>query len=882
MKKSLLSILPLFLLAACGRQELPEVNTGSDGLRAVFADNTKTGFSGSVYSWMNGDRIRVAASEGGTIDYKYTGPASSGEVTFVKNGESSKTVLYGDAGFAVYPSLSEGNCAVSAGTMTLSLKNRYTWSDGNVEAPMMAPVVYGQALRFKNLGGLLRVAYTNIPSGAIGLKVTTPGYETSSGLTVAGWDGTFASDTPYLQAVAGEDGVLTFEFAAGAPADKTFYVPLPVGPGAEHKYPSVKVFLVDAEGAMIPGTLRTATNLQIERDAIKPMPSIPVPDPYSVTTIIGSKGRNTALASKAGGAYPDVILGCPRGMGWINPGHTAFILDQAQNLRIWDLDAKKVSAPFSYGTSSHVPWSGEYKDGVVYFAEKAGGMVYSYNVSSNSFTCLNSSYSGKSPMDVKFDATGNAYLAVRDLNTVYKYDGGDFSAEPSASYNLGKWPLRMEFDPYGDLVVATNGGQIIKIDTATGDQEVIAGTLSANTMDDGTPGYPHTAKFTNNLNAMAITSGGVIYVGDHYRLRKITPGPSGYADAVVSTVAGSTQAVSRSDADGTGTSATFRNIGGLLLSPDETVMYVSDQESGYIREIFLGSADAGSKPKDMLKAATYNIRFVTDKDTGNKAWDTRKSKVVKLIKDYDFDVIGFQESTLDQRTWLKSQLTGYSFQESSYEDPCIAWKSSKYTRLDWGQFWLSPAPDTPNSRPGPPWIEITIPRSRICIWVKLRDNASGKEFIYMNTHLEVYSSGIAGTGGLTEEELEECCVTVRTKSAELLVDRAMALGGTSVPTILVGDMNSNTTEAGNTALKAYFTDSYYDDNVVNRGVKYGSVATYNGWSDTDEQAGKWYHRIDDIYYINGLHLGSYRVVRRNYDDILPSDHWPVTVDFVLD
>ena len=114
------------------------------------------------------------------------------------------------------------------------------------------------------------------------------------------------------------------------------------------------------------------------------------------------------------------------------------------------------------------------------------------------------------------------------------------------------------------------------------------------------------------------------------------------------------------------------------------------------------------------------------------------------------------------------------------------------------------------------------------------------------------------------------------------MDRATALGGTSVPTILVGDMNSNTTEAGNTALKAYFTDSYYDDNVVNRGVKYGPVATYNGWSDTDEQAGKWYHRIDDIYYINGLHLGSYRVVRRNYDDILPSDHWPVTVDFVLD
>ena len=118
MKKSLLLFLPVLLLAACDRQEPAEINTGSDSLKAVFADNTKTGFSGSVYSWMNADRIRVAAAEGGTIDYKYTGPASAGEVTFVKNEESSKTVLYGDAGFALYPSLSEGNCVVSAGTMT--------------------------------------------------------------------------------------------------------------------------------------------------------------------------------------------------------------------------------------------------------------------------------------------------------------------------------------------------------------------------------------------------------------------------------------------------------------------------------------------------------------------------------------------------------------------------------------------------------------------------------------------------------------------------------------------------------------------------------------------------------------------------------------------
>ena len=111
--------------------------------------------------------------------------------------------------------------------------------------------------------------------------------------------------------------------------------------------------------------------------------------------------------------------------------------------------------------------------------------------------------------------------------------------------------------------------------------------------------------------------------------------------------------------------------------------------------------------KNFLNAQelTEDIRFITGNDTGDRAWEVRKTKVARLIQDYGFDVIGFQESTSDQRTYLKSQLSAYSFQESGYEEPCIAWKSSRFTKLDWGQFWLSPNPDTPNSKPGSPWID---------------------------------------------------------------------------------------------------------------------------------------------------------------------------------
>lgn len=863
------------------QREVEDVSV--DSLKAFFAEPVnKTAFVASVYSWMTNDRIRVAAAEGGTIDFKYSGLPSAGEVTFVKNEETAKTVLFGAGGFAVYPSLAEENCVVETGTMTLNLKNRYDWSDGNIEAPMIAKVLPGEPLSFTNMCGLLYVEYTNIPDDAAQLKVVTPGYEITSAIPVTGWDGSFSSDKPYLQARSGSNGLVKVDFTPGSSSEKAFYVPLPVGPGAEHLYPSVYVCLANSAGTVIPGTIRTATNLNIERSKIKPMPTVGVPSQYSVTTIMGKKNRATAAASKAGGSYSEVIMGCPRGMGWIDPGHTAFILDQNQSVRIWDLDAKSVSAPFTFGSSSSVPWKGAYKDGLIYFADKASGSVYTFDVSSHTATSVRSGYSGKSPVDVKFDPAGNAYLAVWDNYAIYRFDAGDFSAEPSATYSFsGKRPMSIAFDPYGDMIVTTNGGQVIRVNTVSGEQEVIAGTLGANTMSDGTSGQPRTAKFTNNLNAIAITSGGAIYIGDHYRLRKIVPGPTGYVDAVVSTVAGSSQASARSETDGVGTAATFRNIGGLMFSPDESVLYVTEQESGLVREVFIGNADASVVPVKKMKAATFNIRFITDKDTGDRAWDVRKTKVVRLIQDYGFDVIGFQESTTEQRNYLKSNLTGYSFQESGYEEPCIAWKTSRFTRLDWGQFWLSPNPDTPNSKPGSPWIDVTIPRSRICIWVKLRDEQTGKTLLFMNTHLEVYSSGIAGTGGFSEEELEERCVTVRDKSAELIIERATTLSGGSIPTILVGDMNSATTESGNERFKAFFSDAYYDDLLVDTGWKYGPVATYNAWSDTDEQAAKWYHRMDDVYFKWGLVPASYRVIRRNYDDVMPSDHWPVTVEFIV-
>ena len=115
--------------AACRKQESGTTpggeqseieNVSADSLKAVFAEPvSKTAFVGPVYSWMTDDRIRVAAAEEGTIDFKYSGMPSAGEVTFVKNESTAKTVLFGAEGFAIYPSLAEENCIVDVVPISL-------------------------------------------------------------------------------------------------------------------------------------------------------------------------------------------------------------------------------------------------------------------------------------------------------------------------------------------------------------------------------------------------------------------------------------------------------------------------------------------------------------------------------------------------------------------------------------------------------------------------------------------------------------------------------------------------------------------------------------------------------------------------------------------
>ena len=93
--------------------------------------------------------------------------------------------------------------------------------------------------------------------------------------------------------------------------------------------------------------------------------------------------------------------------------------------------------------------------------------------------------------------------------------------------------------------------------------------------------------------------------------------------------------------------------------------------------------------------ANYNIRYVnaSNGDTGEKLWANRREYVVRNITGYDFDIVGMEEVTgnnkdastgKSQLQDLRDMLTGYADysverEGKSYSYNSIFYKTAKYT-----------------------------------------------------------------------------------------------------------------------------------------------------------------------------------------------------------
>lgn len=137
---------------------------------------------------------------------------------------------------------------------------------------------------------------------------------------------------------------------------------------------------------------------------------------------------------------------------------------------------------------------------------------------------------------------------------------------------------------------------------------------------------------------------------------------------------------------------------------------------------------------DAFNLATFNIRCPHDKL--DNAWSNRLPRVVKVVADRGFDIMGLQEATYGQRNDLLAALPGWGMigegrdNNGKGEASCIFYRKDRFECLATDTFWLSETPRVPASKS---WNTAC---TRVCTWGLFKDLASGKTFRYFNTHLD--------------------------------------------------------------------------------------------------------------------------------------------------
>lgn len=281
----------------------------------------------------------------------------------------------------------------------------------------------------------------------------------------------------------------------------------------------------------------------------------------------------------------------------------------------------------------------------------------------------------------------------------------------------------------------------------------------------------------------------------------------------------------------------------------------------------------------VVRVMTYNARLsAADKKTPNE-WRKRREDFARAIERENPDIFGLQEVLPDQRKWLEARLPGYAFSGDgrnsdrvSGEASPVAYRKSRFEKLDAGTFWLSETPDVPGSKSWNTAIQ------RICTYAILKDNATGKTLAFANTHTDHISA------------------EAREKGMLLIIER-MKDFGKGCPIVFTGDHNCLCWEAPAKAVSTILNDALY----ISETPPEGSWRTFNFWHWEDNEttiaealkkpererdragAKSWEKRIDYIYVSPGARVLKYRTIcaPRPGTQLYPSDHFPSVADVIL-
>ena len=251
---------------------------------------------------------------------------------------------------------------------------------------------------------------------------------------------------------------------------------------------------------------------------------------------------------------------------------------------------------------------------------------------------------------------------------------------------------------------------------------------------------------------------------------------------------------------------------------------------------------------DGLCVMSFNVRNSAAND-GDNCWANRRGAAAAMLNTLNPDVVGMQEVLPDQEEDIVAacpQYTSFGIGRNDGvegERMTVLYNHDIMEFKEGGTWWLSETPDVPSVG----W-DAKYPRT--ATWVLLRDTRSGKDFYFVNTHLD-HKGVEARRNGLA---------MVVAKIKEMNPD---------VPMILMGDFN---VEPGDPALEAL-------DGLMLNARETAKVTedtpSFNGYSNERSKV------IDYIYYSGFSGAERFRVVTEQYENApYISDHYPIITELI--
>jgi endonuclease/exonuclease/phosphatase family metal-dependent hydrolase len=274
---------------------------------------------------------------------------------------------------------------------------------------------------------------------------------------------------------------------------------------------------------------------------------------------------------------------------------------------------------------------------------------------------------------------------------------------------------------------------------------------------------------------------------------------------------------------------------------------------GSFKSIFLVFLIAGVLPikAQHMIIGSYNLRYANPNDTGN-LWQDRAPVIVSLIRFHQFDILGIQEGLRNQLDDLTKDLPefgrygiGRDDGNAAGEHSAIFFNKHKFSLVEKGDFWLSETPEKPS-------LGWDAAINRICSWVKLNENSSGKTFYVFNAHYDHRG------------------VVAREESSKLVLKKIKEIAG-SAPAIFMGDLN------GDHSSKCYqliAQSGHLKDAYETSPIRYASNGSFNGFGNAIEKN----NIIDHIFLTSSVSVLRHGILTDTYMGKYPSDHFPVLVE----